>query len=68
MDAVDPSPKERVELEIGDLQAKLAALDSFIQRGCPGAGPYQRILLVAQAGHMRNYAAVLVARLLNWGE
>ena len=59
--------KERVEIELKELQEKLKKLENFIENEKFDKLPeQQKNLLNKQAKAMNTYAAILVSRLIIW--
>ena len=64
-----PTAPMVVEAELQDLRERLDKLRAFRDTGqISKISPISQSLLYAQINAMANYAAVLVARLENWGK
>lgn len=72
MEAKETTPKERVQIELKELQTKIDKLSSFAlsheKLEKAGITMSMRGLLIAQIRAMREYENILVFRLLIWDE
>ena len=58
--------QQRVVDEKAELDEKLGKLDSYVEKGCPGASEAEAGLLAQQRSDMKAYSSTLEARIAGW--